>query len=47
MAAGNTYVPIAEQTVSGSTTNQVDFTSISGSYTDAGGSGIVIVRYTV
>ena len=34
MAAGNTYVAIAIQTVSGSTTNQVDFTSISGSYTD-------------
>ena len=30
----STYTPIATTTVSGSTTNQVDFTSISGSYTD-------------
>lgn len=34
MAAGSTYTPIANSTVSGSSTNQVDFNSISGSYTD-------------
>ena len=34
MAAGSTYHPIAKTTVTGTTTTNVDFTSISGSYTD-------------
>jgi hypothetical protein len=34
MAAGSTYTPIATNTVSGSSTVQVTFSSISGSYTD-------------
>jgi hypothetical protein len=34
MAAGSTYTPIATQTVSGTTTTSVTFSSISGSYTD-------------
>ena len=34
MAAGRTYTPIATTTISGSSVATVDFTSISGSYTD-------------
>ena len=34
MAAGATYTPIATTTVSGTSTNQVTFSSISSSYTD-------------
>ena len=34
MAAGATYTPLATTTVSGGSTANIDFTSISGSYTD-------------
>jgi hypothetical protein len=34
MAAGSTYTPIATTTVSGGSTSEVQFASISGSYTD-------------
>ena len=34
MAAGSTYIPLATSTVSGSSTSQVIFSSISASYTD-------------
>ena len=34
MAAGSTYAPIATTTVSGTSTNTITFSSISGSYTD-------------
>jgi len=34
MAAGNTYIPLATTTISGSSTTSVTFSSISGSYTD-------------
>ena len=34
MAAGSTYTPIATYTVSGSSTTEIQFSSISGSYTD-------------
>ena len=34
MAAGSTYTPIATTTVSGGSTSEVEFASISGSYTD-------------
>ena len=34
MAAGRTYTPIATTTISGTTTNSITFSSISGSYTD-------------
>lgn len=34
MAAGNTYTPIATTTISNSSTNDIIFSSISGSYTD-------------
>jgi hypothetical protein len=34
MAAGSTYTPIATTTTSGTSTNTVSFSSISGSYTD-------------
>lgn len=40
MAAGQTYTPINTITITGSSTNQVDFTSIPQTYTD-----IVIVAY--
>ena len=34
MAAGNTYTPIATTTVTGSVTEVITFSSISGNYTD-------------
>ena len=34
MAAGSTYTPIATNTISGTTTNSVSFTSIASTYTD-------------